>query len=77
MSDPSCEGDVCTEAKAVSRKQPEMPDEGRKTPFRTSVVGKKNSAGALDHALREINKQSDIQTEIEFVGRGAFRKVLS
>jgi hypothetical protein len=26
MSDQSCEGDVCTEAKAVSRKQPEMPD---------------------------------------------------
>jgi hypothetical protein len=32
---------------------------------------------ALDHALREINKQSDIQLELEFVGRGAFRKVLS
>jgi Initiator Replication protein len=32
---------------------------------------------ALDHALKEINKQSDIQLEIEFVGRGAFRKVLS
>jgi hypothetical protein len=32
---------------------------------------------ALDHALREINKQSDIHLEIEFVGRGAFRKVLS
>ena len=31
---------------------------------------------ALDHALKEI-KQSDIQLEIEFVGRGAFRKVLS
>jgi plasmid replication initiation protein len=32
---------------------------------------------ALDHALKEINKQSDIQLELEFVGRGAFRKVLS
>jgi hypothetical protein len=32
---------------------------------------------ALDHALREINKQSDIHLEVEFVGRGAFRKVLS
>ena len=32
---------------------------------------------ALDHALREINKQSDIQLELEFVGRGAFRRVLS
>jgi hypothetical protein len=32
---------------------------------------------ALDHALREINKQSDIQLELEFVGRGSFRKVLS
>ena len=32
---------------------------------------------ALDHALREINRQSDIHLEIEFVGRGAFRKVLS
>jgi hypothetical protein len=32
---------------------------------------------ALDHALKEINRQSDIQMEIEFVGRGAFRKVLS
>src|SRR5580704_14746873 len=32
---------------------------------------------ALDPALKEINKQSDIQLEIEFVGRGAFRKVLS
>jgi hypothetical protein len=32
---------------------------------------------ALDHALKEINKQSDIQLEIEFVGRGTFRKVLS
>ena len=30
----------------------------------------------LDHALKEINKQSDIHLEIEF-GRGAFRKVLS
>ena len=32
---------------------------------------------ALDVALKEINKQSDIQLELEFVGRGAFRKVLS
>ena len=32
---------------------------------------------ALDRALKEINKQSDIQLELEFVGRGAFRKVLS
>jgi hypothetical protein len=32
---------------------------------------------ALDHALREINKQSDIELELEFVGRGAFRKILS
>jgi hypothetical protein len=27
--------------------------------------------------LKEINKQSDIQLELEFIGRGAFRKVLS
>ena len=32
---------------------------------------------ALDHALREIKRQSDIKLELEFVGRGAFRKVLS
>ena len=32
---------------------------------------------ALDHALREINEQSDIKIEVEFVGRGVFRKVLS
>jgi hypothetical protein len=32
---------------------------------------------ALDPALKEINKQSDIQLKIEFVGRGTFRKVLS
>ena len=32
---------------------------------------------ALDVALWEINKQSDIQLKIEFVGRGTFRKVLS
>jgi hypothetical protein len=32
---------------------------------------------ALDVTLKEINKQSDIQLELEFVGRGAFRKVLS
>jgi Initiator Replication protein len=32
---------------------------------------------ALDVALKEINKESDIKLELEFVGRGAFRKVLS
>ena len=32
---------------------------------------------ALDVALKEINKQSNIQLELEFVGRGAFRKVQS
>jgi Initiator Replication protein len=32
---------------------------------------------ALDPALQEINKQSDIQLKIEFIGRGAFRKVLT
>ena len=32
---------------------------------------------ALDVALKEINKHSDIQLELEFVGRGSFRKVLS
>ena len=32
---------------------------------------------ALDVALKEINQQSDIQLELEFIGRGAFRKVLS
>jgi plasmid replication initiation protein len=32
---------------------------------------------ALDHALKEINKHSDIQLELEFIGRGTFRKVLS
>jgi plasmid replication initiation protein len=32
---------------------------------------------ALDPALQEINKQSDIQLKIEFIGRGTFRKVLS
>jgi hypothetical protein len=32
---------------------------------------------ALDPALKEINKQSDIQLKIEFVGRGPFGKVLS
>ena len=32
---------------------------------------------ALDHALKEINKESDIQLELEFTGRGPFRKVLS
>jgi plasmid replication initiation protein len=32
---------------------------------------------ALDQALGEINKHSDINLELEFTGRGAFRKVLS
>ena len=32
---------------------------------------------ALDQALGEINKHSDIQLELEFTGRGAYRKVLS
>jgi replication initiator protein len=32
---------------------------------------------ALDQALGEINKHSDIQLELEFTGRGAYRKVQS
>jgi len=28
-------------------------------------------------ALKEINKHSDIQLELEFIGRGTYRKVLS
>jgi hypothetical protein len=32
---------------------------------------------ALDHALREINKHSDIELEVEFTGRGSYRKVNS
>jgi hypothetical protein len=32
---------------------------------------------ALDQALGEINKHSDIQLELEFTGRGAYRKILS
>jgi plasmid replication initiation protein len=32
---------------------------------------------ALDVALNEINKQSDIKLQLEFTARGAFRKVLS
>jgi hypothetical protein len=32
---------------------------------------------ALDVALKEINKQSDIRLELEFTGRGSYRKVLS
>ena len=32
---------------------------------------------ALDHALTEINKHSDIQLELEFTGRGSYRKVQS
>ena len=32
---------------------------------------------ALDHALREINKHSDIELEVEFTGRGNYRKVNS
>jgi len=32
---------------------------------------------ALDHALREINEHSDIELELEFTGRGSYRKVQS
>jgi len=32
---------------------------------------------ALDPALKEINKQSDIELKVEFVGRGTYRKILS
>ena len=32
---------------------------------------------ALDAALKEINKHSDIKLELEFTGRGTHRKVLS
>jgi hypothetical protein len=32
---------------------------------------------ALDHALREINQHSDIELEVEFTGRGSYRKVNS
>ena len=32
---------------------------------------------ALDVALKEINKESDIQLELEFTGRGTHRKVQS
>jgi hypothetical protein len=32
---------------------------------------------ALDHALKEINKHSDILLEVEFMGRGSYRKVQS
>jgi plasmid replication initiation protein len=32
---------------------------------------------ALDVALKEINKESDIRLELEFTGRGAYRKVQS
>ena len=32
---------------------------------------------ALGPALQEINKESDIQLELEFIGRGTFRKVES
>jgi hypothetical protein len=32
---------------------------------------------ALDQALGQINKHSDIQLELEFTGRGAYRKILS
>jgi plasmid replication initiation protein len=32
---------------------------------------------ALDVALKEINKESDIRLELEFIGRGAYRKVQS
>jgi Initiator Replication protein len=45
--------------------------------FQTSAGGENLKQRALDVALKEINKHSDIQLELEFVGRGAFRKVLS
>jgi plasmid replication initiation protein len=32
---------------------------------------------ALDHALAEINKHSDLELELEFTGRGSYRKVQS
>ena len=32
---------------------------------------------ALDHALKEINERSDISLEVEFTGRGSYRKVQS
>jgi hypothetical protein len=32
---------------------------------------------ALDHAMKEINKHSDIQLDLEFTGRGSYRKVNS
>ncbi len=32
---------------------------------------------ALDHALREINEHSDISLQVEFTGRGNYRKVQS
>ena len=32
---------------------------------------------ALDHAMKEINNQSDIQLDLEFTGRGTYRKVKS
>lgn len=32
---------------------------------------------ALDVALKEINKESDIRLELEFTGRGPYRKVQS
>ena len=32
---------------------------------------------ALDVALKEINKESDIQLQLEFTGRGTYRKVQS
>jgi hypothetical protein len=32
---------------------------------------------ALDVALKEINKESDIRLELEFTGRGSYRRVLS
>lgn len=32
---------------------------------------------ALDHALREINQHSDIDLQVEFTGRGSYRKVNS
>ncbi|MBV8142148.1 MAG: replication initiation protein [Verrucomicrobia bacterium] len=32
---------------------------------------------ALDHALKEINEHSDVELELEFTGRGSYRKVQS
>jgi plasmid replication initiation protein len=39
-------------------------------------LGERQATG-LDQALKEINKHSDINLELESTGRGAYRKVLS